>query len=136
MAERRINWGPGDGTGKYRTEDTGSPGDFVVAEDTNGNTILLKWSSANGAWQYGGPVDMDGNDLTDAGTTVYDASTDTVGDGTTSADHASITTDDATINTSLGNATYSTLGDVPTTLPEGTQVYVEDDNKLYVEDGT
>jgi len=36
----------------------------------------------------------------------------------------------------LGNPTYPTLSDVPTTLPEGTQVYVEDENALYVEDGT
>jgi hypothetical protein len=36
----------------------------------------------------------------------------------------------------LGNPTYATLSDVPTTLPEGTQVYVEDENQIYVEDGT
>jgi len=32
--------------------------------------------------------------------------------------------------------TYPTLGDVPTTLSEGTLVYVEDANEIYVEDGT
>jgi 3D (Asp-Asp-Asp) domain-containing protein len=36
----------------------------------------------------------------------------------------------------LGNPTYATLDDVPTNLPEGTQVYVEDENNVYVEDGT
>jgi len=36
----------------------------------------------------------------------------------------------------LGNPTYATLSDVPTTLTEGTQVYVEDENAIYVEDGT
>jgi 3D (Asp-Asp-Asp) domain-containing protein len=36
----------------------------------------------------------------------------------------------------LGNPTYSTLSDVPTNLPEGTQVYVKDENSIYVEDGT
>ena len=35
----------------------------------------------------------------------------------------------------LGNPTYATLADVPTNLPEGTQVYVEDENAVYVEDG-
>jgi len=37
-------------------------------------------------------LDADGSDIVDAGTTVYDASTDTVGDGTTSADHQSVNT--------------------------------------------
>jgi len=36
----------------------------------------------------------------------------------------------------LGNPTYATLSDVPTNLPEGTQVYVEAENEIYVEDGT
>jgi 3D (Asp-Asp-Asp) domain-containing protein len=36
----------------------------------------------------------------------------------------------------LANPTYATLSDVPTNLPEGTQVYVKDENQLYVEDGT
>jgi 3D (Asp-Asp-Asp) domain-containing protein len=36
----------------------------------------------------------------------------------------------------LRNPTYATLGDVPTTLTEGTQVYVEDEDRVYVEDGT
>jgi len=36
----------------------------------------------------------------------------------------------------LGNPTYATLSDVPTNLPEGTQVYVEDENDIYVEIGT
>ena len=36
----------------------------------------------------------------------------------------------------VGNATYATVGDVPTTLPEGAQVYVQDKDRIYVEDGT
>jgi len=36
----------------------------------------------------------------------------------------------------LKNPTYATLSDVPTDLPEGTQVYVRDENTIYVEDGT
>lgn len=35
----------------------------------------------------------------------------------------------------VGNATYATVGDVPTTLPEGAQVYVQDEDRIYVEDG-
>jgi 3D (Asp-Asp-Asp) domain-containing protein len=62
-------------------------------------------------------------------------------------DADSVTTDSATVNgttdtdaleatAELGNPTYATLSDVPTTLTEGTQVYVEDENAIYVEDGT
>jgi hypothetical protein len=36
----------------------------------------------------------------------------------------------------LGNPVYPTLGDVPTNFPEGTQVYVSDEDRTYVEDGT
>ena len=36
----------------------------------------------------------------------------------------------------IGNPTYTTLSDVPVNLPEGTQVYVKDENSIYVEDGT
>ena len=36
----------------------------------------------------------------------------------------------------FNNPTYATLSDVPNDLPEGTQVYVEDENTLYIEDGT
>lgn len=36
---------------------------------------------------------------------------------------------------SITNARYATKDDVPTDLPAGTQVYVEDEGKLYIEDG-
>lgn len=48
----------------------------------------------------------------------------------------SISTDALEATAELGNPTYPTLADVPTNLPEGTQVYVADENQLYVEDGT
>jgi hypothetical protein len=49
--------------------------------------------------------------------------------------------DDTTANTfeatdAFINPTYETLSDVPTNLPEGTQVYVKDENSIFVEDGT
>jgi len=55
--------------------------------------------------------------------------TNTVSAGTVSAD--AVTAADE-----LGNPTYATLSDVPTNLPEGTQVYVKDENEIYIEDGT
>jgi len=50
------------------------------------------------------------------------------------ANSISVNTLEATAE--LSNPMYPTLADVPTTLPEGTQVYVADENQLYVEDGT
>jgi len=53
----------------------------------------------------------------------------------------SVGADSATVgsleaNTELGNPTYPTLADVPTTLSKGAQVYVQDEDRIYVEDGT
>jgi len=64
---RRINWGDGEADAKYITEDTGTPGDFVVAEDTDGNTVLLKYDDTAGEWVYGGPVNMGGSDISNVG---------------------------------------------------------------------
>ncbi len=36
----------------------------------------------------------------------------------------------------IGNATYPTKSNVPSGLPEGTQVYIADENTVYIEDGT
>jgi 3D (Asp-Asp-Asp) domain-containing protein len=48
----------------------------------------------------------------------------------------SIVSDTLEATDELGNPTYPTLSDVPTNLPEGTQVYVKDENAVFVEDGT
>jgi len=48
----------------------------------------------------------------------------------------SVTGDTTSATNALELPTYPTLGDVPTTLTEGTLVYVEDANEIYVEDGT
>jgi 3D (Asp-Asp-Asp) domain-containing protein len=62
----------------------------------------------------------------------YDDTNDTL--TVSLSDSISVSTLEATAE--LGNPTYPTLSDVPTSLPEGTQVYVEDENAIYVEDGT
>ena len=48
----------------------------------------------------------------------------------------SVTGDTTSATNALELPTYPTLGDVPTTLTEGTLVYVADANEIYVEDGT
>lgn len=53
-------------------------------------------------------LDANGYDITNNGTTVYDASTDTVGDGTTNANHQSVSTGELeATNESLVKATMS-----------------------------
>jgi len=71
MPDRTINFGdPADAGTKYRTQDDdpAGGGNFVVAEDLDGNTVLLQWNPTAGQWEYGGPVDMGGNDLSNVGT--------------------------------------------------------------------
>jgi len=93
MPDRTIVWGdPADAGTKYRTQDDdpAGGGNFVVAEDTDGNTVLLQWNpdaGTAGQWEYSGPVDLGGNDLTSVGTATVDAPeagdtrTETIGSG-------------------------------------------------------
>lgn len=67
--ERQIYWGPTIADAKYRTrDDDPQGGQFVVVEDTDNGTVLLRWDNVAGEWVYGGPVNMGGEDLTNAGT--------------------------------------------------------------------
>lgn len=54
--ERQINWGVDETDATYVTGDAGDGGPFVVAEDTDGSTILLQWNPTAGEWEFGGPV--------------------------------------------------------------------------------
>jgi len=57
-------------------------------------------------------------------------------ESTITANSADLTPATTSPSDELGNPTYATLSDVPTNLPEGTQVYVKDQNSIFVEDGT
>jgi hypothetical protein len=102
--------------------------DFSIEHSSLG--VSFVWDESAGYWvPGGGGFDMDGGDIVDDGTTVYDASTDTVGDGSTSADHQSIDTDRVNINgitpdRLLGPGPIITdeSGDVTTTSTSFTQV--------------
>jgi len=67
MPERTIDWG---GTNSpYETHvDRDNNDRVVLAEDTDGNTVLLEWDGTAGEWVYGGPVNMDGADVSNVGT--------------------------------------------------------------------
>ncbi len=70
--ERTLYWGARD-SARYRSrDDDPTGGDYVVAEtlDSSGNpvSVLLRWDDTAGEWVSGGPVNMDGNDLSNVGT--------------------------------------------------------------------
>jgi hypothetical protein len=66
--ERQLYWGPTIADAKYRTrDDDPQGGQFVVAEDTDNGTVLLRWDNVAQEWVYGGPVNMDGADLSNVG---------------------------------------------------------------------
>lgn len=71
MPDRTLNWGdPADAGTKYRTQDDdpAGGGNFVVAEDTDNNTVLLQYNPTASQWEYAGPVDMGSNDISNVGT--------------------------------------------------------------------
>lgn len=70
--ERTAYWGDAD-EARYRTrDDDPTGGDYVVAEtlDANGDPVdvLLRWDDTAGEWVSGGPVNMNGEDVTNVGT--------------------------------------------------------------------
>ena len=74
--ERRIDWAPSGETPKYRTEDDDpAGGNFVVAEDVSGSTVLLQWNDSNSRWEFAGNVDLGSNDLTNVGSISTDGAT-------------------------------------------------------------
>jgi len=69
--ERTAYWGERDAA-RYRTrDDDPTGGDYVVAEtlDANGDPVdvLLRWDDTAGEWVSGGPVNMNGEDVTNVG---------------------------------------------------------------------
>jgi hypothetical protein len=104
--------------------------DFSIEHSSLG--VSFVWDESAGHWvPGGGGFDMDGEDIVDNGTTVYDASTDTVGDGSTSADHQSVDTDELSITNTLGEIELVGHGTASVPNNGSTQVvssYSESDN--------
>lgn len=65
---RDINFGESEADAKYQISDDGTPGNFVLARDTNGATVLLEWDATNSEWVFGGPVEMGSDGITTTGT--------------------------------------------------------------------
>jgi len=71
MPDRTINFGESETEATYQIQDTDGAaggGNFVVAKDTNANTVLLEYQPASDTWEYAGDVDMNGGNVSGVGT--------------------------------------------------------------------
>jgi hypothetical protein len=66
--DRTIHFGDDAADARYRIQDTSSTGgDLVLAEDLDGGTVLLEYDYSASEWVSRGPVNLSGNDITNAG---------------------------------------------------------------------
>ena len=70
MSDRTINFGESETEATYQIQDTDSTGggNFVVAKDTNANTVLLQYDPDTDTWEYAADVDMNGGNVSGVGT--------------------------------------------------------------------
>ena len=75
MSDRTINFGESETEATYQIQDTDSTGggNFVVAKDTNANTVLLQYDPDTDTWEYAGDVDMNGGNVSEVGTLTADS---------------------------------------------------------------
>jgi len=74
MPDRTINFGDDAADARYRMQDTSSTGgDLVLAEDLDGGTVLLEYDYSASEWVSRGPVNLNGNDITNAGSISADS---------------------------------------------------------------
>ena len=76
MPDRTINFGESESEATYQIQDTDGAaggGNFVVAKDTNANTVLLEYDPASDTWEYAGDVDMNGGNVSGVGTLTADS---------------------------------------------------------------
>jgi len=87
-----INWGGDETTAPFSSRLDETAGNFILAEDNDGSTVLLEWDGST--WQYRGPVEMNGEDISGVGTlTATDATVSgTVDAGAVNTGNARITT--------------------------------------------
>jgi len=100
MPDRTIHFGESETEATYQIQDTDAVnggGNFVVAKDTNANTVLLEYQPGSDTWQYAGDVDMGGGDITNVNGLT--ASSAIIGGTLTATDvnTDSVNTDDGTI---------------------------------------
>ena len=120
MSDRTINFGESETEATYQIQDTDSSGggNFVVAKDTNANTVLLEYDPATDTWEYAGDVDMNGGNVSGVGTLTAE----------------SVNTEEASIKGRDVDSIWS-LADDPITddIDEPTTVPVSDPNRLKID---
>jgi hypothetical protein len=70
MPDRTINFGESETEATYQIQDTDGAaggGNFVLAKDTNANTVLLQYDPTTDTWEYAGDVDMNGGNVSGVG---------------------------------------------------------------------
>jgi len=119
--ERRLYLGSDATDARYLIEDPGPDGDLVVTDLDDGNREVFRYDSVA---QLLGVLDLEIESIVGAsGTTVYDDSTETVGDGTTSANHESVST--GVVRSNINEGQYQAAID-GLVVPVGPGVGVED----------
>lgn len=94
-----INWGGDETTAPFTSELDETSGNLVLAEDNDGNTVLLEWDGTT--WQYRGPIEMNGEDVSGVGTlTATDVVADSVNTGDLTTDYIG-RADDTDANSTL-----------------------------------
>ena len=80
MSDRTINFGESETEATYQIQDTDGAaggGNFVIAADTNANTVLLQYNPSTDAFEYAADVDLSGSNLTVDDVTATTASVST-----------------------------------------------------------
>jgi len=80
MSDRTINFGESETEATYQIQDTDGAaggGNFVIAKDTNANTVLLQYNPSTDAFEYAADVDLSGSNLTAGDVTATTASVST-----------------------------------------------------------
>ena len=68
MSDRTLNWGESEAAARYQTGDSDPDGgDFIVAKNTDNETVLLQFDNTAEQWVFAGDVDLGGNDLQSIG---------------------------------------------------------------------
>jgi len=123
-----INWGGDETTAPFSSRLDETAGNFILAEDNDGSTVLLEYDGST--WQYRGPVEMNGEDISGVGTlTATDATVSgTVDAGTVSTDDSvTVTTGEASGTLHYGsNQDRANAGDSSVALGIGARANGDD----------
>jgi hypothetical protein len=102
-----INWGGDSSTAPFSSRLDEANGDLILAEDNSGGTVLLEYDGTT--WQYRGPVEMNGEDISGVGTLT---ATDATISGT--VDAGTVNAEDLSVNNVGGRAYRSVDQTIPT----------------------